>query len=163
MVEHHKGQMRADGNPFHTHPEAVAKILVGQGHTDPELLAAALLHDVVEDTHATLADVKLHFGDAVSRIVDAVSDPGTQEGEKWIEDRYERMRLSHEKVLLAGQKDMRVFLVKTADRIHNLSTLDSLSEERKNRLRKEAKEFHLGLAKKAGAHKMAELIEELVD
>ncbi len=161
MREAHKGQMRAAGDEFWTHPAAVATILVSQNYTDPELIAGALLHDTVEDTKVTLEDVKERFGSAVAFIVEAVTDVGRGDGEVFIQDKYERMAKTQEKILRMGQQDSRIFLVKTADRLHNLRTIDALSEEQINRIKKESRDFHLPLAQKAGADELAQEIEQL--
>lgn len=161
MREAHKGQMRAAGEEFWTHPAAVATILVSQEYTEPELIAAALLHDTVEDTKITLEDITERFGKTVSFLVEAVTDVGRGDGETFIPDKYERMAKSQEKILRMGQKDNRVFLIKTADRLHNLRTIDALKEEQISRIKRESREFHLPLAKEAGADELAQEIEQL--
>lgn len=161
MREAHKGQMRAAGEEFWTHPAAVATILVSQEYTEPELIAAALLHDTVEDTKITLEDITERFGKTVSFLVEAVTDVGRGDGETFIADKYERMAQTQEKILRMGQKDSRVFLIKTADRVHNLRTIDALKEEQIMRIKKESRDFHLPLAKEAGADELAQEIEQL--
>lgn len=161
MKEAHIGQMRAAGEEFWTHPAAVATILVSQEYTEPELIAAALLHDTVEDTKVTLKEITERFGKTVAYLVEAVTDVGRGDGAEFIADKYERMAQTQEKILRMGQKDGRVFLIKTADRLHNLRTIDALNEEQNMRIKKESREFHLPLAKEAGADELAQEIEQL--
>lgn len=161
MREAHKGQMRKGGDEFWTHPAGVATILVSQNYTDPELVAAALLHDVVEDTKTTFKDITERFGKTVSFLVEGVTDVGRGDGETFIADKYERMAKSQEKILKMGKEDNRIFLIKTADRLHNLRTIDALNEEQNMRIKKESRDFHLPLAKEAGADELAQEIEQL--
>jgi len=162
MRHAHEGQERADTTPFHKHPEAVAQILVDQRHADPELLVAALLHDVVEDTPVTLEAIRSRFGEEIAFLVDAVTDVGKHDSKSAL-PLVERTQRTHEKVLAAGQKDPRVFLIKTADRLHNLKTMRALTPERQRRLLHEAKEFHTKIARDVGAEQLAAILEEIVD
>lgn len=161
--EAHANQKRADGKLFITHPENVVRILIKHGHTEPELIAAALLHDVVEDTIVSLEMIKNEFGEQIAFLVDGVTDIGKGDGETPLEDKYERMSLTQEKILEFGLKDNRIFLIKTADRIHNLRTMDVLPEESKKRIAKEAKTFHKKIAKDLGEKNFVEIIDSLVE
>ena len=160
MKDAHKGQKRADGTDFYKHPLAATKLLLRQGHTDPEVLAATLLHDVVEDTHITLKEIEERFGKKIAFLVDAVTDPGRQAHEKTIEDKYERSKKMQEKIRLAAEQDERVYLVKLADRVHNLSTLTALSQEAQKRIKKESLEFHRVIAHEQGLEEFKLLIEK---
>lgn len=163
MKRAHTGQKRADGTNFYEHPVNVAHILYAQGHEDAILLSAALLHDVVEDTPCTLEEIENKFGEEVAFLVDAASDVGTCGREPRIADKYERMQKSQEKVISYGQKDPRVFLIKAADRIHNLQTMSVLSKERQKRLMNEARDFHKRIALEAGEEEFVAIIDRLVE
>ncbi|MBR9703749.1 HD domain-containing protein [Candidatus Woesearchaeota archaeon] len=163
MKSAHRNQKRAGGEEFHTHPEAVVNILVEQGHTDPVLLSAAFLHDVVEDTDVVMLAVRKKFGEEIAFLVDAATDVGRGDGKPRVADKYERMRLTQEKILGMGKQDSRIFLIKTADRLHNLRTVSALSQERQERLMKEARDFHTKLAHDAGEEELAGLIDGLVE
>lgn len=163
MKRAHAGQKRVGGEDFHTHPEAVVQILINQGHTDPVLLSAAFLHDVVEDTDVTLLAIKEKFGEEIAFLVDAATDVGKGDGKDFVEDKYERMHLTQEKILDMGKQDTRIYIIKSADRLHNLRTVSALSRERQERLMKEAKEFHTKLAHDAGEEELASLIDGVVE
>src|SRR5579862_8815447 len=121
----HSGQYRQSGEPYITHPLAVAKILA-EWHLDAQALMAALLHDVVEDTLTTKSEIAKRFGKAVAELVDGVSKI----------DRIEFATLQHaqaenfRKMLLAMARDVRVILIKLADRLHNMRTLDAVPSEK---------------------------------
>lgn len=162
MKKAHEGQYRIEGPAYHTHPEAVACILAEQGHTEPELIAAALMHDVVEDTKYTLAHITEEFGETIAFLVDGVTDFGKGDGNTEIPDKYERMQHTQKKILAYGQKDNRIFLIKIADRIHNLQTLNVLPKDKQARIRKQSQEFHTKLAEDAGEERFVELLDDLL-
>src|SRR5665213_2079051 len=121
----HLGQKRVSGEPYMVHPLMVTLQLADM-HMDLVCLETGLLHDVVEDTTATLAEVKKEFGDDVARVVDGV----TKLSKLNLASREERQAESVRKMLLAMVNDIRVIMVKLADRLHNMRTLGSLSPER---------------------------------
>ena len=163
MKKAHEGQKRKGGADFWTHPAAVATILVSQGHTDPELIAAALMHDTVEDTKVTLDQIEEKFGSSIRYLVNGATNVGCGDGADYIEDKIERMAATQEKVLELGQKDMRIFLLKSADRLHNLKTLGAMPDHKRKRIRAEARNFHVPIARKAGQDELAMEIEKLAN
>ena len=120
----HHGQFRASGDPYISHPLAVANILA-QLHLDSQALTAALLHDVMEDTAVTKAEISRKFGKPVADLVDGVSKLDRIEFETHEEAQAENFR----KMLLAMARDVRVILIKLADRLHNMRTLDAVPAE----------------------------------
>ncbi|MFT7374428.1 MAG: guanosine-3',5'-bis(diphosphate) 3'-pyrophosphohydrolase, partial [Oleiphilaceae bacterium] len=124
----HDGQFRRSGEPYIIHPLAVAKILAGL-HMDYETLMAALLHDVIEDTETTKEDLAAEFGEAVSELVDGVSKLTQIE----FITKAEAQANNFQKMALAMAKDIRVILVKLADRLHNMRTLGPLHAEKRRR------------------------------
>lgn len=126
----HLGQMRQSGDPYITHPLAVANILADM-RMDHESLMAALLHDVIEDTGVTKGQISRRFGRTVADLVDGVS----KLGEVASASRAEQQAESFQKMTLAMSRDIRVMLVKLADRLHNMRTLGVLSPEKKKTYR----------------------------
>ena len=141
----HAGQFRVSGEPYVTHPLAVAKILA-EWHLDPQALMAALLHDVVEDTHTTKTEIAKHFGKPVADLVDGVSKI----------ERIEFATLQHaqaenfRKMLLAMARDVRVILIKLADRLHNMRTLDAVHAEKQERVARETLDIYAPIANRLG-------------
>ncbi|MBK6980162.1 MAG: bifunctional (p)ppGpp synthetase/guanosine-3',5'-bis(diphosphate) 3'-pyrophosphohydrolase [Betaproteobacteria bacterium] len=141
----HAGQFRKSGEPYVTHPLAVAKILA-EWHLDPQALMAALLHDVVEDTHTTKTEIAKHFGKPVADLVDGVSKI----------ERIEFATLQHaqaenfRKMLLAMARDVRVILIKLADRLHNMRTLDAVHAEKQERVARETLDIYAPIANRLG-------------
>jgi guanosine-3',5'-bis(diphosphate) 3'-pyrophosphohydrolase len=141
----HSGQYRASGEPYITHPLAVAKILA-EWHLDAQALMAALLHDVVEDTHTTKTEISRRFGKAVGELVDGVSKI----------DRIEFATLQHaqaenfRKMLLAMARDVRVILIKLADRLHNMRTLEAVPPEKQERIARETLDIYAPIANRLG-------------
>ena len=127
--EAHEGQFRRSGEPYIIHPVAVAKILAGL-HMDHETLMAALLHDVIEDTAATKEQLTEHFGSAVAELVDGVSKLTQIE----FKSKAEAQAHNFQKMTLAMAKDIRVILVKLADRLHNMRTLGPLHYDKRRRI-----------------------------
>lgn len=152
-----RGKKRARGERYFEHCRAVALILMDVfGVYDPEVVMAALLHDAIEDCGYTREQIALTFGENVAMLVDGVSIP---EGN--FANREDRMAAYHQKFLAAVAKDVRVLLIKLADRLHNLSTCHSLSREAQQKNVKETEEFYIPLAKERGAPHL-ELEEMLV-
>ncbi len=141
----HAGQFRVSGEPYVTHPLAVAKILA-EWHLDPQALMAALLHDVVEDTHTTKTEIAKHFGKPVADLVDGVSKI----------ERIEFATLQHaqaemfRKMLLAMARVVRVILIKLADRLHNMRTLDAVHAEKQERVARETLDIYAPIANRLG-------------
>jgi guanosine-3',5'-bis(diphosphate) 3'-pyrophosphohydrolase len=155
-TERHKNQKRASGEPFMIHPLHVALILAGM-NMDMICLQTGLLHDVVEDTSATVAEVKRLFGEDVARCVDGV----TKLSKLNLASREERQAESVRKMLLAMVNDIRVVLVKLADRLHNMRTIGSLSRERQERIASETMEIYAPIAHRLGMGKMRAELEDL--
>ena len=123
--EHHRGQNRKDGSPFVTHPLAVAQIVAEELHLDSESIAAALLHDTIEDTDATHEDIAKTFSPTIADIVEGVSKLTRVQAASKAEEQMENLR----KMLLAMSKDIRVILIKMADRLHNMRTMEYQTPE----------------------------------
>ena len=141
----HEGQRRASGDAFVEHPLAVASILADL-ETDPVTLAAALLHDVVEDTEVTLEDLEEEFGPEIALLVDGVTKLGRLEFRSKVEEQAGNLR----KMFLAMAEDLRVVVIKLADRLHNLRTLEHLPRERRKLVAQETLEIFAPLAHRLG-------------
>ena len=126
---HHRGQNRKDGSPFITHPLAVAQIVAQELHLDSESIAAALLHDTIEDTDATHEDIARTFSPTIADIVEGVSKLTRVQAASKAEEQMENLR----KMLLAMSKDIRVILIKMADRLHNMRTMEYQTPEKQKR------------------------------
>ncbi len=151
----HLGQYRASGEPYITHPLAVAELLT-QWHLDAHALSAALLHDVVEDTGVSAAEVAERFGSKVADLVDGVSKLDKMQFASLEEAQAENFR----KMLLAMSRDVRVILIKLADRLHNMRTLGAVKPEKARRIATETLEIYAPIARRLG---LAELMDELED
>ncbi len=141
----HEGQRRASGDDFVQHPLAVASILADL-ETDAVTLAAALLHDVVEDTAVTLEDLEEEFGSEIALLVDGVTKLGRLEFRSKVEEQAGNLR----KMFLAMAEDLRVVVIKLADRLHNLRTLEHLPRERRKLVAQETVEIFAPLAHRLG-------------
>jgi GTP diphosphokinase / guanosine-3',5'-bis(diphosphate) 3'-diphosphatase len=153
----HRGQVRNSGEPFITHSVEVAKILADL-QLDSITVACGLLHDVVEDTKVAIADVDREFGREIASIVDGLTKiaklpSGGSTQERQVE--------SYRKLLLSIAKDARVIIVKLADRLHNMRTLDFLSEEKRRRIAQETRDLYAPLAHRFGMAKMRWELEDL--
>ncbi len=151
----HQGQTRASGESFVNHAVEVATIL-GQLRLDSDSIVAGLIHDVVEDTEFTLADVEEQFGKDVAAIVDGVTKIGKVE----FRSHTERQAENYRKLLLSMAEDARVILIKLADRLHNMRTLEHLRPEKRRRIALETREIYAPLAHRLG---MAQVKWELED
>ena len=147
---------RLTGEPYITHPLAVARILAGL-HLDSSSIKAALLHDVLEDTQATLEDIENAFGEDVALLVDGVSKLDQLHFDSAAEAQAESFR----KMLLAMVKDLRVILVKLADRTHNMRTLTALPENRQRRIARETLDIYAPIANRLGIYSLKIELEEL--
>jgi guanosine-3',5'-bis(diphosphate) 3'-pyrophosphohydrolase len=151
----HKGQMRKSGEPYITHPLAVANILASM-HMDHQCLMAALLHDVIEDTSIPKHTLGQEFDNEVAELVDGVSKLKSM-----FQTRAEAQAENFQKMTLAMAKDIRVILVKLADRLHNMRTLGHLDGERRRRIAKETLEIYAPIALRLGMNNIRIEFEEL--
>ena len=152
----HEGQTRNSGDAYITHPLAVATILA-QWHLDPQALIAALLHDVVEDTPTTKTDIAKKFGKAVAELVDGVSKLDKLQFATLEEAQAENFR----KMLLAMARDVRVILIKLADRLHNMRTLDAVPQAKQERVARETLEIYSPIANRLGLNAVYYEFEDL--
>ena len=152
----HQGQQRQSGEPYISHPIAVAQI-VAHWQLDAQAIMAALLHDVVEDTTITKEEISSRFGKPVADLVDGVSKLDRVESQTLIEAEAENFR----KMLLAMSRDVRVILIKLADRLHNMRTLDAVSPEQRRRVARETIEIYAPIANRLGLDSLFREMHEL--
>src|SRR5919199_1642084 len=152
----HEGQYRQSGEPYISHPLAVADILA-QWHMDPQALAAALLHDVTEDTDVTNSEISRTFGKPVAELVDGVSKLDKIEFETQEKAQAENFR----KMLLAMARDVRVILIKLADRLHNMRTLGAVHAAKRRRIARETMEIYAPIANRLGLNTLYHELQEL--
>jgi GTP pyrophosphokinase len=152
----HEGQYRASGEPYISHPLAVANILA-QWHLDTQALTAALLHDVTEDTAVTNVEISKSFGKSVAELVDGVSKLDKIEFESQEKAQAENFR----KMLLAMARDVRVILIKLADRLHNMRTLDAFDTPKRQRIARETLEIYAPIANRLGLNAIYQELEDL--
>ncbi len=155
-AEAHRGQKRKSGEDYIYHPIAVARVL-GEMRMDSRTIIAAILHDVVEDTEITLEELAKHFGEDVAILVDGVSKVSQLE----LESREHAEAASFRKMFMAMAKDIRVIIIKLADRLHNMHTLDSLDDERKRRIARQTLEIYAPMANRLGMREVAQRLEDL--
>ncbi len=154
--KYHAGQRRVSGEPYMSHPLAVARLLAGM-RLDVVCIETGLLHDVVEDTSVTVADIQKNFGEEVARCVDGV----TKLSKIDFFSAEDRQAENYRKMLLAMVNDIRVIIVKLADRLHNMRTLAVLSPERRERIAKETLEIYAPIAHRLGMGKVRGELEDL--
>jgi RelA/SpoT family (p)ppGpp synthetase len=152
----HAGQTRQSGDPYISHPLAVAEILA-EWHLDGQTLMAALLHDVTEDTSVTKDEISDTFGKPVAELVDGVSKLDRIEFQSAEDAQAENFR----KMLLAMARDVRVILIKLADRLHNMRTLSAISPVKRRRIAKETMEIYAPIANRLGLNALYHELQEL--
>ncbi|MCU1455772.1 MAG: relA [Acidimicrobiales bacterium] len=152
----HRGQTRKTGEPYIQHPLSVARIVASLG-LDEVTVAAALLHDAVEDTGVTLADIDREFGQEVARIVDGVTKLDRLE----FDSKQAQQAASMRKMLVAMAKDIRVLIIKLADRLHNMRTLGGMSPEKQLRIARETLDVYAPLAHRLGMQDLKQQLEDL--
>jgi guanosine-3',5'-bis(diphosphate) 3'-pyrophosphohydrolase len=153
----HEGQTRSSGEPYYTHPMEVASILAGM-KMDTGTIVTAILHDTLEDTKATYEEIKKKFGPEIADLVNGVSKLTRIESQTVEGKQAENFR----KLLLAMSEDIRVLLVKLADRLHNMRTIDGISKpEKRRRIALETLEIYVPLAERVGLHQIKEELEDL--
>jgi guanosine-3',5'-bis(diphosphate) 3'-pyrophosphohydrolase len=152
----HAGQLRKSGEPYIVHPIAVAEILA-EYRMDETSLIAALLHDVVEDTHVSVNEVEKQFGINVASIVDGLTKLAKVE----FRSSQEKLAENFRKMIVAMSRDIRVIVVKLADRLHNMRTLRALPLEKRQRIAEETSEIYAQLAGRLGIYKIKAELEDL--
>ena len=152
----HEKQKRDEGSPYIIHPIAVANILT-ELKLDSATIATGLLHDTIEDTHATYSTIETEFGKEVADLVDGVTKISEFENQAISNSKAENFR----KLILATSKDIRVLLVKIADRLHNMRTIKVVDKEKQIRKAKETMEIYAPLADRMGMHRIRDELEDL--
>ncbi len=152
----HRGQFRSSGDPYVSHPLAVAGTLA-DWHLDPQALIAALLHDVMEDTAITKQEISDTFGKSAAELVDGVSKLDRIENQSYEEAQAENFR----KMLLAMARDVRVILIKLADRLHNMRTLGAVPREKRRRIARETLDIYAPIASRLGLNTLYRELQEL--
>ena len=156
-VKAHENQKRHSGDPYVIHPVAVANILT-ELKLDSATIATGLLHDTIEDTHATYQTIKDEFGQEVADLVEGVTKISELENQATVNSRAENFR----KLIIATSKDIRVLLVKIADRLHNMRTISSIDKiEKRERIAKETMEIYSPLADRMGMNRIRDELEDL--
>ncbi|MEE8314170.1 MAG: bifunctional (p)ppGpp synthetase/guanosine-3',5'-bis(diphosphate) 3'-pyrophosphohydrolase [Myxococcota bacterium] len=151
----HQGQMRLSGEPYLTHPLAVASLL-SEMRLDAVTVAVGLLHDTVEDTFATEDEIRQEFGDEIADLVGGLTKLSKVEFQSREENQAENFR----KMLLAMSKDIRIILIKLADRLHNMRTLEYMDEDARRRISRETLDIYAPLAHRLGIYWMKEELEQ---
>ena len=155
-LKHHEGQSRASGEPYLVHPLEVALVLA-EMKMDPVAVAAGLLHDSVEDTSVTIVDIRKEFGEQVAHIVEGVTKISKIDFATREEQQAENLR----KMMLAMVDDIRVVLIKLADRLHNMRTLEHLEPDRRHKIAEETLEIYAPIAHRLGMGKIRGELEDL--
>ena len=152
----HAGQTRLTGEPYIYHPLSVARVLT-EMRMDAQTIQAAILHDVIEDTETAKEQIKQEFGEEVAELVDGVSKLTHLEFESKLEAQAENFR----KMMLAMVKDVRVIIIKLADRLHNMRTIDVMPEKKRKRIARETIDIYAPIALRLGMHDLRVELEEL--
>ncbi|MBL30548.1 MAG: RelA/SpoT family protein [Flavobacteriaceae bacterium] len=156
-VDAHKDQRRKSGEPYILHPISVAKIVADEIGLDSTSIASALLHDVIEDSKYTIKDIKIKFGNSVSKIVHGLTKISNLKKDKYDSLQAENFR----KMLLTLNDDVRVIIIKIADRLHNMKTLDSLPKHKKEKIASETLFIYAPLAHRIGLYNIKSELEDL--
>ncbi|OIQ40575.1 MAG: RelA/SpoT family protein [Bacteroidetes bacterium MedPE-SWsnd-G1] len=156
-LEAHSDQRRKTGEPYIYHPIAVAKIVAYEIGLGPTSIVAALLHDVVEDTHYTLEDIEGEFGETVARIVNGLTKISRLSKEQDASIQAENFR----KMILTLHDDVRVILIKVADRLHNMQTMDAMPEYKQQKIASETLYIYAPLAHRLGLYNIKTELEDL--
>ena len=151
----HDGQFRKSGEPYIVHPLAVAYIL-SELSVEPVTIAAAILHDTIEDTEASFEDIKDNFSEDIAYLVEGV----TKINQITFDSKEQALAETHQKMLLAMANDIRIILIKLADRLHNMRTMDAMPREAQIRKAKETLEIYAPLAHKLGMFKIKAELED---
>ena len=154
--EHHAAQRRRSGEDFIVHPVGVARICAGM-RLDTETLCAALLHDTVEDTSASIEEVRERFGEEIAQIVDGV----TKLTGITFQSRDEAQAENYRKMMVAMATDVRVILIKLADRLHNMRTIEALPKQKQTDKARETLEIYAPIAHRLGIHAIKWELEDL--
>ncbi|MDP2809422.1 MAG: bifunctional (p)ppGpp synthetase/guanosine-3',5'-bis(diphosphate) 3'-pyrophosphohydrolase [Rhodocyclaceae bacterium] len=152
----HRGQYRTSGAPYVSHPLAVAETLAGW-RLDPQAIMAALLHDVMEDAAITKSQIATRFGKTTAELVDGVSKLDRIENQSYEEAQADNFR----KMLLAMARDVRVILIKLADRLHNMRTLDAVRLDKRRRVARETLDIYAPIANRLGLNALSQELQEL--
>src|SRR5437773_7287194 len=155
-AEAHAGQKRVSGEPYITHPAAVA-MLIAELCMEAATVAATLLHDVPEDTARTVEDIRLEFGDEIGRLVEGVTKLGRLQGQSRDAHQAENIR----KMFLAMADDLRVVIIKLCDRLHNMRTLAPLPPEKQKRIARQTMDIYAPLAHRLGIWQIKWELEDL--
>ena len=161
-LKHHQGQKRKSGEAYISHPLSVAYIL-SEYRTDPTTIMAGILHDCIEDTVATYKDIEKEFGEEVALLTEGVTKLGQYKFKGVTNEEEEKVAVqakNYQKMLLAMSKDIRVIIVKLADRLHNMRTLSSLPEEKQQRIAKETLDIFAPLAHRLGMYILKAELED---
>ena len=158
IIEKHQGQTRKSGEPYYHHLIEVAYILASL-QSGPNTIIAGLLHDVVEDTDVTIDDIKKRWGEEVSKIVDALTKIQRLKLSRITSEEFEAE--DHRKIFLGMAKDIRVILIKLADRLHNLRTLGALCPDRQHAIAKETMEVFVPIAERLGLDLIKSEMEDI--
>lgn len=153
----HRGQLRKSGEPYFEHPYQTARILT-EMNMDPVTIAGGLLHDVIEDTGIGYDNIREHFGGEIARLVEGVTKISGISFRNWQEEQADNFR----KMLLSVAEDIRVLIIKLADRTHNMQTLGSLPTVKQRRIAVETRDVYAPLAHRLGMYKLKSMLEDLV-
>jgi GTP pyrophosphokinase len=156
-IDAHKNQYRKSGEPYIFHPISVAKIVAEKIGLDANSIAAALLHDVVEDSEYNIEKIKSVFGEKIARIVEGLTKISKLKKDKIISIQSENFR----KMLLTLNDDVRVILIKIADRLHNMRTMDSMSYEKQIKISSETLYIYAPIAHRIGLYEIKSELEDL--
>lgn len=161
-IKKHDKQLRKSGEPYITHPLEVANILLNWG-LDSDAICASILHDVVEDTNTSLNEINNNFGEVIEKLVDAVTKVSTYSNQNRANDnsKEELDTLSVIKVFLGMSKDIRVIIIKIADRLHNMRTISSLKQDKQVKIAKETKDIYANIAGRLGMYEVKTELDDI--